>query len=104
MVTTQCLILAEKNGVIVGMMVLSKKYNMGWIEQLYIAPSAVRQGIGSSLVKLAKQRLGAPIRLHIFQKNSRAQCFYERQGFKIIELRNGFANEERCPDAVWEWS
>jgi ribosomal protein S18 acetylase RimI-like enzyme len=103
-VATQNLTLAEKNGAIVGMMALSKKHNTGWIEQLYIAPSAVGQGIGSLLVKLAKQTLGAPIRLHTFQQNINAQRFYQKLGFQIIELRDGSANEEHCPDAVFEWA
>lgn len=93
----------EKNGVIIGMMLLSKEQNIGWIEQLYLAPSAVGQGIGSLLVNKAKETLGSPIRLCTFQQNTNAQRFYERHGFRIIELRDGSANEEGCPDAVYEW-
>ncbi len=88
---------------IVGMMALSKQNDIGWIEQLYLAPSSVGHGIGTLLVNQAKETLGAPIRLCTFQENINAQRFYERHGFRVIELRDGSANEEQCPDAVYEW-
>ncbi|MFA6302802.1 MAG: GNAT family N-acetyltransferase [Legionella sp.] len=90
----------EINNVIIGMMVLAKEGNIGWIEHLYLAPSAVGQGIGTILVNEAKKNLGSPIRLCTFQENTKARRFYERHGFQIIELRDGSANEEGCPDAV----
>jgi ribosomal protein S18 acetylase RimI-like enzyme len=93
----------EKDGIIVGMMVLSKEQNVGWIDQLYLAPSAVGEGLGSLLVDKAKHTLGSPIRLCTFQQNIDAQRFYERHGFQMIELRDGSANEEQCPDAIYEW-
>lgn len=104
MVATQiCTIkVAEKNGCIAGMMVLARKNNIGWIEQLYIAPSEMRHGIGSLLLNLAKQTLGSPIRLHTFQENIQAKYFYEKHGFRIVELGDGSTNEENCPDILYE--
>lgn len=102
-IPTRLTTVVEKNGMIIGMMVLAKKQNIGWIEQLYLAPSAVGQGIGSLLVNKAKKTLGAPIRLCTFQQNTDAQRFYEQHGFKIIEWRDGTDNEEHCPDVVYEW-
>jgi len=94
---------AEENGTIVGMMVLSKSNNIGWIDQLYLSPTAVGKGIGTRLVTAAKATLGSPIRLHTFQENISARHFYERHGFKLIELGVGSTNEEKCPDALYEW-
>ena len=71
--------------------------------QLYIAPSAIGHGIGTLFVNMAKETLGSPIRLCTFQESINVQRFYERHGFRIIELRDGTANEEGCPDAVYEW-
>lgn len=85
------------------MMILEKEQNIGWIEQLYLAPSSVGMGVGSLLVNKTKQTLGSPIRLCTFQQNTNAQRFYEQHGFRIIELRDGSENEEGCPDAVYEW-
>lgn len=100
-----CIIkVAEKDGHVVGMMVLKKKDNIGWIEQLYVAPQEVGHGIGSQFVNFAKQTLGSPLRLCTFQENVRAQHFYEKHGFQIMQLRDASANEERRPDAVYEWS
>lgn len=102
-IPTDQVIIAEKNNIILGMMVLSKQEKMGWIEQLYIAPEAVGQGIGTLLVAEAKSILGYPIRLHTFQENSGARKFYEKHGFRAIEFSDGSMNEENCPDILYEW-
>src|SRR5271166_2138846 len=60
---------AEENGVIVGMMALSKNEGIGWIDQLYLSPGSVGQGIGTLLVTAAKSTLGSPIRLHTCEQN-----------------------------------
>ena len=104
LIPSELVTVVEQNGSIVGMMGLAKKNNIGWIEQLYLTPSAVGHGIGSLLVSAAKKTLHSPIRLHTFQENIHARCFYERHGFRLLELYDGSANEEHCPDALYEWS
>ncbi len=94
---------AEENGVIVGMMALSKKESIGWIDQLYLSPAVVGRGIGTLLVTTAKSALGTPIRLRTFQENVGARRFYERHGFQVLELSDGSMNEENCPDILYEW-
>lgn len=91
------------NGTIVGMMALSQNDTAGWIDQLYLHPQAVRQGIGSRFIKQAKTKLGSPIRLYTFQANEGARRFYERHGFKAIAFGDGTGNEEKCPDVYYEW-
>ena len=39
---------------LVGMMALSRDANVGWIDQLYLRPSAVGKGLGARLVERAK--------------------------------------------------
>jgi ribosomal protein S18 acetylase RimI-like enzyme len=94
---------ASLNGVIVGMMALSKSETHGWIDQLYLHPDFVSRGIGTQLLLHAKSTLGSPIRLHAFQANTGARRFYERHGFVAIEFGDGSTNEENCPDVLYEW-
>jgi ribosomal protein S18 acetylase RimI-like enzyme len=91
------------NDAIIGMMATSQKEGIGWIDQLYISPCSVGHGAGSQLLTFAKSKLGSPIRLHTFQENFDARRFYERHGFKILEFSDGAANEEKCPDILYEW-
>ena len=91
-------------GKIVGMMALSSKEGVGWIDHLYLLPTAVGRGLGSRFVHRAKADLGAPIRLYTFQANDGARRFYKRHGFQTIEYGDGSCNEERCPDVLLEWN
>jgi predicted acetyltransferase len=73
------------------------------LDQLYVAPAHWTQGIGSSLLQVAKERSRC-LRLYTFQRNERARTFYERHGFKLLRLSDGSKNEESEPDAYYEWS
>jgi len=90
-------------GPIVGMMAVSRQRGVGWIDQLYLLPSAVGHGLGTRLVEHAKKSLGSPVRLFTFQQNVGARRFYERHGFRAIEFSDGSNNEEHCPDILYEW-
>jgi GNAT superfamily N-acetyltransferase len=96
-------IVAVERGEIVGMMALSRDGERGWIEQLYLDPSAVARGLGAALLERAKRELGAPIRLYTFQANAGARRFYERHGFRALAFGDGSGNEEGCPDVLYEW-
>ena len=103
LIPTNQVTVVEKNGMIIGMMALSKIQEIGWIDQLYLLPKSTGLGIGTMLLNLAKNTLGSPIRLHTFQENIQARRFYERHGFCLIALSDGSNNEERCPDILYEW-
>jgi ribosomal protein S18 acetylase RimI-like enzyme len=103
LIPTNQVIVAEENDIVVGMMVLSKKEHVGWIDQLYLSPSVINRGIGTLLLTEAKSILGSPIHLHTFQENSDARRFYERHGFKALEFSDGSKNEEKCPDILYKW-
>lgn len=86
----------------IGMMALSHDEQLDWIDQLYLHPSAVGRGIGSKLLERAMQELGSLIRLYTFQANTASRRFYERHGFRSVAFSDGHANEERCPDVLYE--
>ena len=75
----------------------------GWVEQLYVAPERLGQGIGGRLLALAKARQPDALQLWTFQVNGRARRFYEHHGFVPVEQTDGSGNEERQPDVRYEW-
>ena len=90
------------NGEVVGVSAIANHDGCGWITQLYVLPPFVGQRIGSRLLERALAVLKPPIRLYTFQANVGARRFYERHGFRIIQLTDGKDNEERCPDVLFE--
>jgi RimJ/RimL family protein N-acetyltransferase len=88
--------------IVVGVIAVSEKERQGWVEQLYIHPTHVGQGIGSELLASAVATMPSPVRLYTFQQNARSRKFYERHGFVAVEFSDGSTNEERCPDVVYE--
>jgi GNAT superfamily N-acetyltransferase len=94
---------AVVDGLVVGLLAVSEATDCSWIEQLYLLPARVGQGIGTRLLEFARSELPPPIRLYTFQCNQRARSFYERHGFKAITFGDGSGNEEKCPDILYEW-
>jgi GNAT superfamily N-acetyltransferase len=94
---------AVVDGLVVGLLAVSKGTDCSWIDQLYLLPPWVERGIGTRLLELALGELVPPIRLYTFQCNQRARCFYERRGFKALAFGDGSGNEEKCPDILYEW-
>ncbi len=74
----------------------------GWIEQLYVRPGFTGAGTGTRLVNFAKERQPAGLQLWTFQVNHGARRFYERHGFRAMELTDG-DNEEGQPDVRYAW-
>ena len=89
---------------VVGMMAVSQRDGVAWIDQLYLHPSVVGRGIGTRFIELARESLTSPIRLYTFQENAGARRFYERHGFRAIAFSDGSDNEEHCPDVLYEWA
>lgn len=89
---------AEEADAIVGFIA----FREGWIDHLYVHPDWQGRGIGPTL--LAKPlSYRQTRRLWTFQKNARARKLYEAHGFRLVELTDGSANEEKEPDALYEW-
>lgn len=71
--------------------------------QIHVDPDEQNKGIGSTLFARAKERRPAGFSLWVFQKNDGARRFYERHGCELVRLTNGAEDEEREPDAQYEW-
>jgi len=90
---------AEEDERVVGFAALSDDMLM-WI---YVRPESQKRGVGSALLATAKERRPLGFRLWVFQRNEGARRFYERHGFRLVELTDGSGNEEREPDALYAW-
>jgi GNAT superfamily N-acetyltransferase len=73
------------------------------LRHLLVHPDEQNRGVGTALLGLAKERRPAGFRLWVFQRNTGARRFYERHGFKLVELGDGSGNPEAEPDALYEW-
>lgn len=73
------------------------------LDQLYLLPGHFRRGIGSLLLARAKEQSPVRLSLFTFQRNTAARAFYERHGFRLVDLNDGTRNEEAEPDALYEW-
>jgi putative acetyltransferase len=89
----------EEDGLVLGFAALGEDE----LEQFYVEPEAFGSGIGSALLDRAKERRPQGFRFWVFQRNERARAFYERHGCRLVELADGSGNEEREPDALYEW-
>jgi ribosomal protein S18 acetylase RimI-like enzyme len=90
---------AEQGGRVVGFAGLGEDV----LRHLWVEPEAQNRGVGTALLALAKERRPSGLQLSVFQKNVGARRFYERHGFTLAELTDGRDNEEREPDARYEW-
>lgn len=90
---------AEEAGRIVAMAALSGDT----LSHLYVHPDAQGRGAGSALLDRAKTRRPDGFRLWVFQQNVRARHFYERHGLRAVRFTDGSSNEEKTPDALYEW-
>ena len=94
----------ECDGEVKGLVAISNDGQYCWIDQMYVHPSHVSQGIGSRLLAHVISTSALPIRLYTFQANAGARRFYERYDFRAVHFTDGQANEEHCPDVLYERS
>ena len=73
------------------------------LSHLYVHPRAQRRGIGGALLAKAKDRRPDGFTFWVFQENAKARAFYEQHGCRVLRLTDGSGNEERTPDAEYEW-
>jgi len=78
-------------------------FRRGWIDQLYVLPSAQRNGLGTELLQIAQRSFGR-LNLWTFQCNRAARLFYAARGFRLIVETDGARNEEKEPDALYRWA
>jgi putative acetyltransferase len=90
---------AEDEGRVIGFFALSDDL----LYHLYVYPELQGQGAGSALFDVVKELRPDGFRLWVFQRNTQAREFYEHRGMRVVELTDGSGNEEREPDALYEW-
>ena len=90
---------AEARGSVVGYAALSGDL----LAHLYVHPTEQNRGIGTALLDVTKRERPDGFRLWVFQKNEGARRFYERHDCRLVELSDGSGNEEKEPDALYEW-
>jgi GNAT superfamily N-acetyltransferase len=96
---------AEEGGRLVGFLGIEASRNLGGspvLEKLYVEPADQNRGVGSMLLKKAKELRPDVLYLWVFQKNP-ARRLYERHGFELVKLTDGADNMEREPDALYRW-
>ncbi|MCE9648007.1 MAG: GNAT family N-acetyltransferase [Parvibaculum sp.] len=74
-----------------------------WLDHLYIHPAMQNHGLGAALLDVAKALHPQGFSLWTFQQNTGARRFYERHGLTLARLTDGRDNEEKLPDALYEW-
>jgi ribosomal protein S18 acetylase RimI-like enzyme len=89
----------DADAAVVGMMVVAP----GDLDQLYVHPDRLGQGIGRQMLDVARAESPAGLELYTFQVNERARRFYERNGFRAEWFGDGSANEEGQPDVRYVW-
>ncbi|SFK09433.1 Protein N-acetyltransferase, RimJ/RimL family [Pseudovibrio ascidiaceicola] len=90
-----------ENEDVLGFYVLWDKQNHLYLERLYFHPNAQGRGIGAKILNLLKQQATTqtkPIRLEVLPK-SRANAFYLRQGFELVEEREEETVYKFAPDS-----
>lgn len=88
---------ALRDGGIVGF-VASNRESVG---ALYVRVGAHRQGIGATLLDLAKARSAGSLWLFTFARNAVARCFYEKHGFVAVAF--GAENMWNLDDVKYRW-
>ncbi|MBM1169895.1 GNAT family N-acetyltransferase [Microvirga arabica] len=91
--------LAENEGRLIGFAVSKQD----WLDHLYVDPTWHGRGVGLALLTAARQD-AQELNLWTFQANLQARRFYESYGFRLVELTDGSGNEERTPDAHYQWT
>ncbi len=96
---------AEVDGEVVGFASLGRREGdeHDYLQHIYVAPAHQRRGIGGRLWEKVKERRPRGFRWWVFQANEGARRFYEARGGRLVELTDGSGNEEKLPDALYEW-
>ena len=95
---------ADLDGVVVGLLVLTHERDGSWIDHLYLDPSWMGRGLGDRFMELVRRRCPNGAQLWTFQSNAPARRFYERHGAVAEEFGDGRGNEERHPDVRYRWT
>jgi ribosomal protein S18 acetylase RimI-like enzyme len=92
-------LVAEEDGGAVGLAVLTRRGpKLGFLDVLYVRPSARRRGVAAELVRELTARLAAEgvemLELEVLASNDDARAVYERWGLQPVELTLGARVDE----------
>jgi putative acetyltransferase len=90
---------AEEEGRVIGFAALTEDM----LTHLYVHPDSQGRGAGGLLLSKAKERRPGGFTFWVFQQNEQARRFYETHGCRLVKLTDGSGNEERTPDALYQW-
>jgi putative acetyltransferase len=74
-----------------------------WIRHLAVFPEHQRNGIGTELLRKARERSPHELRLYTFQRNHPARAFYDHHGFVAVAFGTSPPPESE-PDVEYCWS
>ena len=98
-ILTSCAVwIAEQSEDLVGLVAIETP----WIRHLAVFPEYQRRGVGTALLRKARECSPAELRLHTFQRNDRARVFYEKHRFHVVALGVSPAPELE-PDVEYRW-
>jgi GNAT superfamily N-acetyltransferase len=89
----------ERDGRVAGFAVLHGDE----LDGFYVAPEAQRRGVGAALFRHVQEQRPERFGFWVFRDNTRARRFYESHGARLLHETDGANNEERTPDARYEW-
>jgi len=90
---------AEDSGALLGTLALEAP----WIRQLTVFPEFQRRGVGTALLRKARECSPVELRLFTFERNDKARAFYEKHGF--VPVAFGISPPpEREPDVEYRWA
>jgi len=91
--------IAEADGAVLGLAAIHGDE----LSHLYVHPDRQGGGVGSTLLERVKRERPDGFMLWVFQQNTGARRFYERHGLCLVRETDGSGNDERTPDALYEW-
>ena len=98
-ILTACTVwVAERAQDVVGLIAIEAP----WIRQFSVFPEHQRRGVGTALLRKARDCSPAELRLFTFQRNDKARAFYEKHGFRAVAFGVSPAPELE-PDVEYRW-
>lgn len=91
---------AEAAGEIVAFLALAPA--RGVLEEIFVQPDRIGQGLGRRLLDLAKRRMPGGFTLYTWAQNAPARAFYERAG--LVLTQEGRHPERGHPVVHYAWT
>jgi chorismate mutase/GNAT superfamily N-acetyltransferase len=79
------------------------RFTDSWVDDLYVVPTAQREGIGAALLDIVKVHIPQGFGLWVFDTNQPARAFYRAQGLVELEHTDGAGNGAHEPEVRMVW-